>query len=140
MAAKSKRPAKKSAKKQRTAAPARNTRKPAARKKQPAAPRRQTALAQAEHSVDQWVEMWPKLVARAWSDEQFMTRLVREPDQVARELNLPVFRNFHIDVSVGTQPPTLVLNIPPKPSDLTDPENVAKDAVERKTCSNTCTY
>jgi hypothetical protein len=93
----------------------------------------------AEQSIEAWMNAWPRMVAQAWSDDAFLAKLVREPAQVAREFGLPVLRNFHIQVSVGTQPPTLMLHVPPRPDDLGDAENVAQDAVERSTCNNSCT-
>lgn len=100
----------------------------------------QTSL---DAQLEQWTKVWPKIVARAWSDDEFLARLVKEPIKVAEEeYKLPVFKQFRIQVTVGTSAPTLTLCIPPKPAELPDIEDLAKQELEGESCCQTacCTF
>jgi hypothetical protein len=118
---------------------AKKSAKKSSRKKPVVSPDSASDASQTEQAMQRWMEAWPKMVAQAWTDDAFLAKLVKDPAQVAKEYDLPVMKYFRIHVSVGTMPPTLMLNIPPRPDDLKDPENLAKEMVERKTCNNSCT-
>ena len=67
---------------------------------------------------DVWWKNWPKLVARAWADEAFMTRLINHPEEVAKDYKLPLIEGTRYKVVSGNEQPTLVLSLPPKPANL----------------------
>ena len=92
--------------------------------------------------IEQWRKTWPKIVARAWADSAFMAKLVSEPVKVLQgEYKLPVFDHLDVRVTMGKVPSSLTLVIPPKPEDLKGGmEDVAKDQIERSTCTNSCTF
>jgi len=82
-----------------------------------------------------WRQTWPKIVARAWADEAFMARLTNHPEEVAEEYKLPLLDGTHYKVVSGNEPPTLVLSLPPKPTNLKieSMEELA-DHAEQKHC------
>jgi hypothetical protein len=89
--------------------------------------------------VEQWMQVWPKMVARAWSDDTFLARLTKESADVAAEYGLPVHPNFRVQLAVGEAPPTLMLSIPPKPAGLEDVEDLGKVS-EHKVCGHSCCF
>jgi hypothetical protein len=88
------------------------------------------------NALDSWKKVWPKIVARAWSDEAFMQRLMQNPQEIAWEYKLPLIAGMAYKVVSGNEPPTMVLSVPPKPSSLKieSMEELA-DQAEQKNCS-----
>jgi hypothetical protein len=88
------------------------------------------------NALESWKKIWPRIVARAWSDEAFMQRLMQNPQEIAREYKLPLLDGAAYKVVSGHEPPTLVLSVPPKPSSLKieSMEELA-DQAEQKNCS-----
>lgn len=80
-----------------------------------------------QNPVEQWMKVWPKMVARAWSDDSFLARLTKDTEKVAAEYGLPVL------------PSTQMLSIPPKPTDLEDIEDLGKLS-EHKICGHSCCF
>jgi hypothetical protein len=88
-------------------------------------------------ALESWKKSWPKIVARAWSDEAFMQRLLQHPEEIAREYKLPVLEGAAFKVVSGNEPPTMVLSVPPKPNSLKieSMEELA-DQAEQQQCGN----
>ena len=97
------------------------------------------------HEVDiSWMKTWPRIVARAWSDPAFLDRLKREPAEVFKEYDLPLFPDFDYAVRSGSGKPLVTLNVPPRPA-AAGQESVGDITYEGgsarpKSCTNTCGF
>jgi hypothetical protein len=68
---------------------------------------------------DAWMRGWPKVVARAWIDEDFRQRLLANPAEAIAEFGLPMLDQVELKVVAGeAAPPTMVLTLPDRPADL----------------------
>ncbi len=89
-----------------------------------------------------WKKTWPRIVARAWSDQHFMERLKKDPQGVAREYNLPLVENvaYVVEADAGSDPHKMVLHLPPKPKDLPadNVEELSRYADEQKCADSSC--
>jgi hypothetical protein len=66
-----------------------------------------------------WIRGWPKVVARAWTDEEFRARLLANPAEAIGEFGLPMLHQVELKVVAGeAAPPTMVLTLPDRPADL----------------------
>lgn len=65
-----------------------------------------------------WVQNWPRIVARAWSDETFRQNLLQNPAPILAEYGIPVEENLQMKVIEGQGIATLLLMLPPKPRDI----------------------
>lgn len=87
------------------------------------------------------MKTWPRIVARAWSDPAFLTRLKKEPVEVFKEYNLPLIPDFEYAVKAGKGNPVVTLSVPPKPRGAHLAKDPAGDASRhQKTCTNTCVF
>lgn len=97
-------------------------------------------------SVSEANEMWkktlPRIIARAWSDANFMARVKRDPQGVAREYNLPLLDNtvYEVDSSGQPHPNRVILTIPPRPKDLPieSAEELSRYADEQNCFESSC--
>ena len=64
---------------------------------------------------------WNKVVAKAWSDEAFKERLLRDPDGVLKENGIKVPEGEAIKV-VENSPKVVHLVLPERPEELSDEE------------------
>ena len=91
-------------------------------------------------------KIWPRIVARAWSDDAFLSRLMSEPQQVVQEYKLPLLDNgITYKVVRGDAPPSLsadalVLSVPLKPESLKveSMEELAAHAEQRRSGNSSC--
>jgi len=58
---------------------------------------------------------WAKIVAKAWSDELFLQRVLKNPKEVFKDYGVEVPRDWELKVQKG-QPKVIHLVIPPKPA------------------------
>lgn len=69
-----------------------------------------------------WEKQWGRVVARAWSDDEFRQRLVNDPSAVLREQGIEVPYDVELQVVEDT-PETCHLVLPASPgNDLSDEE------------------
>jgi len=87
-----------------------------------------------------WVQTWPKVVARAWTDEEFRQRLLDNPAEALAEFNLPWLHQVEVKVVAGeAAPPTMVLTLPDPPDDLGEEsiEGLLKSGARASNCMGT---
>ncbi len=69
-------------------------------------------------------KQWNKIVARAWTDEDFKQRLLAEPATVLEEHGIEVPEGVNVSVQEINDPNHGVLILPPKPDgDISDYED-----------------
>jgi len=74
-----------------------------------------------------WNKQWGQIVARAWSDEAFKQRLLREPAAVLKEAGAEVRPGTKVKVLEQTSD-ELYLLLPPRPSSEISEEDLAEVA------------
>jgi hypothetical protein len=76
---------------------------------------------------NQWASIWPRLVARSWTDDAFRKTLIEQPVQVLRDNGLELDPRLNLKVVPGTDPqtiqidgvePVLILRLPNRPERL----------------------
>jgi hypothetical protein len=74
-----------------------------------------------ENSMDPKQKAWGKVVARAWSDELFKTRLLADPKTVLKEngIEVPADVTFKVVEDSGK---TIHLILPERPAELSEAE------------------
>lgn len=70
---------------------------------------------------------YAELVAKAWSDEAFKTRLKADPAAVLRSMGMQVPEGMQVEVLESTPQKTFVV-IPPKPTDELSDDDLEKVA------------
>jgi hypothetical protein len=77
----------------------------------------------AKQQVSEWGKKWGQIVARAWADEGFKSRLLADPAAVLRESGLEVPPGVQVQVGEDTdQVFHLILPQKPRDEELTDQE------------------
>src|SRR5262245_14409343 len=82
------------------------------------AARREPLMAQDQERQEQ-AKQWGRVVARAWSDEPFKQRLLRDPRAALTEIGVPVPPGLELEVHESTRT-HVVLVLPPPPQGLED--------------------
>lgn len=60
-------------------------------------------------------ENWPRIVARAWLDEEFRAELMASPQAVLKKMNIDLPKGMDVRVTEGEARPVLALPLPPRP-------------------------
>lgn len=64
----------------------------------------------------QWLQGWPRVVAKAWQDEAFAAELKADPSSVLQAEGLPMLANVEVRVHDGDEgTPHMTLYIPSAP-------------------------
>lgn len=71
-----------------------------------------------------WQETWPKIVARAWADEDFKNMLMSDTASVLSQYGLPVMQGMQYSIEAGNAQGQVRLPFPEKPSDFEDGQSV----------------
>lgn len=89
---------------------------------------------------DTWVRTWPKVVARAWTDDEFRQRLLDNPAEALAEFGLPMLHQVELKVVAGdAAAPTMVLTLPDPPDDLDEEsiEGLMQSGARASSCMGT---
>ncbi len=77
--------------------------------------------AQEAQAFEETQKAWGKVIAKAWSDEAFKARLLREPAAVLKESGIKVPEGEAVKV-VENSPKVVHLVLPARPEELSDEE------------------
>ena len=74
-----------------------------------------------EAGAQLWEKTFPKILAKAWTDDAFKQRLLSAPGEVFKEYGLPLIAGASYQVKEGASfSTTVAMTIPPKPPDLAE--------------------
>jgi len=84
------------------------------------------------------VNVWAKLVARAWADPGFKSQLVADPSAILKQEGIDIPAAFKIKVDDGGKTAMCTLPLPPKPAGVSADRLAAHAAADVTLCSSCC--
>ncbi len=72
-------------------------------------------------SKESFQKAWAKVVARAWTDEEFKQKLVKNPEKVLKDMGISIPEGVKLELHVQTNK-TMHLILPDHPRDLSEKE------------------
>jgi len=75
---------------------------------------------------------YAKIVAKAWSDEDFHKRLVNDPEKTLRDEGWKIDSRIKVKIAENSDTHTLTLGLPSKPQGLSDEQ--LRDRAEGSAC------
>jgi Nitrile hydratase, alpha chain len=78
---------------------------------------------------------YPKILAKAWSDDSYQRRLVADPASVLREEGWDIPSSMTVEIRTDAPAHTLIIGLPKKPEGLND-ERLREES--NKYCVNPC--
>lgn len=82
---------------------------------------------------------YAKIVAKAWSDEEYRKRLIDDPNKVLSEEGWDVDSSTTVQIKPDSDRHTLILGLPKRPDGLADEHlSDAANAAAGRPCANPC--
>lgn len=79
--------------------------------------------------MDRRIAAWNEVVANAWADDDYKTRLLAEPVSVLRDAGFEIPKGATVTILVETSPMHRTLILPPKPeAQIVDSTLAASDS------------
>ena len=84
---------------------------------------------------DEFTKKWAKVVAKAWTDEAFKQKLLKNPEKTLKEMGLEFPKDMHVEIHEQTGK-TIHFMLPQKPKGELSEIELKKFAARGKSCTS----